>query len=195
MTIQWRHKIASKLIEREPVIDFGGGEGIVLSMLKEQKGFSRLTLVDNNPDAVKNAERNGFHAISADITKSLSFADNSFQTACAVDVLEHVHDPLAVLLEMKRIAREIVVVVPNFQYWKARLEMLLGRIPFQSKAKRQHVFWFNYSIFNELMKDSGLKVDKIIYGGLLRFGFLGSFLARLRPSLFSFEFAVRLIKK
>ena len=195
MAIQWRHKIACKLIEHEPVLDLGGGEGIVLSMLKEQKNFTQLTLVDINPDAVKNAERNGFDAISADITKPLPFADNSFHTACAVDVLEHVQDPIAVLLEMKRVAREIVIVVPNFQYWKARFEMLLGRIPFQSKAKRQHVFWFNYRIFNELIKDSGLKVDKIIYGGLLRFGFLGSFLARLRPSIFSFEFAVRLTKR
>jgi len=44
---------------------------------------------------------------------NLPFVDNSFDTVCLGDVLEHVDDPLRVLLEAKRVAKLILITVPD----------------------------------------------------------------------------------
>lgn len=38
---------------------------------------------------------------------SMHDADRSFATVCALDVLEHVHNPTSLLAEMKRIGRTV----------------------------------------------------------------------------------------
>ena len=138
----WRHRAALELVQEEPVLDLGGGDGLFLKLLQE-KGFRNLMLLDISPVAVQKAHAKGLEAEVVDITKPLPFADKSFGTVCALDVLEHLYDPLCLLREMARVGRSVVVVVPNFHYWKGRLWMLLGKIPFQCKPQRGHVHWFN----------------------------------------------------
>jgi methionine biosynthesis protein MetW len=192
--IFWRHNAALELISKEPVLDLGGGEGILLSMLRKQKDFSKLALVDISQDKIKSALTKNFDARFADITAPLPYSDDTFQTACAVDVLEHLQDPLPTLLEMKRVAHTVVFVVPNFNYWKARIQMLAGGIPFQCKAKREHKFWFNFYILQNIIEKTGMRVDRILVEGVTRYGVTGKCLARLLPNMFSYEFAVRLIR-
>jgi len=127
-------------------------------------------------------------------TKSFPFPDNTFGTACALDVLEHLYDPLSVLREMARVARWVVIVVPNFHYWKDRACMLIGKVPFQCKPKRGHVHWFNYRILQEIVAQAGLEVDAFVPGGFRRFGPVGDWLARWHPNLFAHSFAMRLKK-
>ena len=140
----WRHKLGLELVLEEPVLDVGGGDGLFLSLLRERRRFTRLSLLDISPVAAEKATRKNLEALVVDITKPFPFVDNSFGTACALDVLEHLYDPAATLKEMARVARQVVLVVPNFHYWKDRMKMLIGRVPFQSKPKRGHVHWFNY---------------------------------------------------
>jgi len=95
-----------------------------------------LSLLDVSPVAVNKARQTGLEARVFDITKPFPFPDNTFGTACALDVLEHLYDPGATPKEMARVARWVVFVVPNFHYWKDRAKMLIGQVPFQSKPKR-----------------------------------------------------------
>ncbi len=134
--MEWRHKLALELVLEEPVLDVGGGDGLFLSLLRERRGFTRLSLLDVSPVAVEKARRKGLKAQVVDIAGSFPFPDDSFGTACALDVLEHLYDPVATLKEMARVARQVVLVVPNFHYWKDRLKMLMGQVPFQCKPKR-----------------------------------------------------------
>jgi ubiquinone/menaquinone biosynthesis C-methylase UbiE len=190
----WRHEAALGLVTDEPVLDVAGGDGLVLSLLRERKGFTRLTLLDVSPVAVEKAQRKNLEARVADITKPFPFPDNTFGTACALDVLEHLYDPLPTLQEMARVARWVVLVVPNFHYWKDRVRMLIGQVPFQCKPKRGHVHWFNYTTLQELTTQGKLKVDAVIFAGCRRCGPVGDWLARWHPNLFAHSFAVRLKK-
>jgi ubiquinone/menaquinone biosynthesis C-methylase UbiE len=190
----WRHEVALKLIRDEPVLDVAGGDGLLLSLLREQKRFSQLTLLDISPVAVEKARCRSLETHVADITKPFPFPDNSFGTACALDVLEHLYDPLPTLKEMARVAQWVVLVVPNFHYWKDRARMFLGQVPFQCKPRRGHVHWFNYDMLQDLIAKGEGKVDCRIFGGFRRYGPVGDWLARWHPNLFAHSFAVRLRK-
>jgi ubiquinone/menaquinone biosynthesis C-methylase UbiE len=187
----WRHEAALQLVLEEPILDVAGGDGLFLSLLQKRHGFSRLTLIDLSPGGVRKARNKGFAAAVADITQPLPFDNDSFGTACALDVLEHLYDPLPALKEMGRVARSVVIVVPNFHYWKGRLQMLLGEVPFQCKPQRGHIHWFNYPMFGELINRAGLEVDTVVLGGIKSLGPIGGWLARGRPNLFADSFAVR----
>jgi ubiquinone/menaquinone biosynthesis C-methylase UbiE len=179
----------------EPVLDVAGGDGLFLSLLRERRGFAKLTLIDLSFVGAEKASRKGLNAEVVDITKCLPFFDNSFGTACALDVLEHLYDPLPTLKEMARVARSLVIVVPNFHYWKDRMQMLLGQVPFQCRPRRGHIYWFDYYILKDLIDLVGLQVDAIVLSGIKRLGTLGDWLARCHPNLFADSFAVRLAKK
>jgi ubiquinone/menaquinone biosynthesis C-methylase UbiE len=169
----WRHEAALNLVVDEPVLDVAGGDGSFLSQLRERRGFERLTLIDISPVGVEKASRKDLDANVVDITKCLPFEDNSFGTACALDVLEHLYAPLLTLKEMARVARSLVIVVPNFHYWKDRTQMLLGQVPFECKPKRGHIYWFNYFILREMIPLAGLQVEAFVVSGIKRFGAVG----------------------
>jgi ubiquinone/menaquinone biosynthesis C-methylase UbiE len=187
----WRHEAALQLVLEEPVLDVAGGDGLFLSLLQKIPRFSHLTLMDLSPVGVEKARSKGLEATIADITQPFPFDDDSFGTACALDVLEHLYDPLPTLKEMGRVAKSVVLVVPNFHYWKGRLQMLLGQVPFQCKPQRGHIHWFNYMIFTDLITQAGLEVEAVILGGIRRLGPIGNCLARCHPNLFADSFAVR----
>jgi methionine biosynthesis protein MetW len=190
----WRHEAALELVQDEPVLDVGGGDGLFLTLVRDCKGFTHLTSLDISPVAVEKARQKGLDAQLVDITEPFPFLDNSFGTACALDVLEHLYDPLPVLKEMARVAQQAVVVVPNFHYWKGRASMLIGKVPFQCKPRRGHVHWFNYAILQDFVTRAGLRIDTVVFGGLRRQGPVGEWLAHWRPNLFAHSFAVRLEK-
>ncbi|CEP68822.1 Methionine biosynthesis MetW [Moorella glycerini] len=190
----WRHRVALEMVTEDPVLDIGGGDGFFLSLLQQHKGFRRLYLLDISPVAVEKARQKGLDAHVTDITKPLPYPDNYFAAACALDVLEHLYDPLPTLTEMARVARQIVLVVPNFHYWKDRVRMIFGKVPFQCKPARGHVYWFNYAVLQEMISKAGLEVDANDFNGPGRLGKLGKWLACRFPSLFADSFAVRLRK-
>jgi methionine biosynthesis protein MetW len=187
--VVWRHYAALALVREEPVLDIAGGDGLFLSLLRQRRGFKDLTMVDVSPVAVEKAKRKELDARVLDVTQPLPFPDKSFGTACALDVLEHLYDPLPVLREMGRVSRWAVVVVPNFHYWKGRLQMMTGRIPFECKPERGHVHWFNYPILRRLVSEADLKIEAERFGSIQRLGVVGEWLAKLHPNLFAYSFA------
>jgi ubiquinone/menaquinone biosynthesis C-methylase UbiE len=191
----WRHEAALTLVTEEPVLDVAGGDGLFLSLLRERRGFEQLTLIDLSPVGVEKASRKGLKAEVVDITQDFPFADNTFRTACALDVLEHLYDPLPTFQEMARVARSLVIVVPNFHYWKDRTQMLFGQVPFECRPTRGHVYWFNYFIMMKMISLVGLKVEATVVSGMKRLRPIGDWLAQRHPNLFADSFAVRLAKK
>ena len=188
----WRHRIAQQLITKGSVLDVGGGDGLLLSCLGSNPKITRSVLLDVSPEAIRKAKEKGLEAQEFDLAKPLPFPDRSFDVACALDTLEHLYQPVHTLREMGRVAKSVVITVPNFHYWKGRLHMLIGRVPFQSKPQRGHVHWFNYPILCRVVAQAGLKIDELHCEGFVRLGPIGRTLARWFPNMFAISFAVKL---
>lgn len=186
-----RHTLALPFISAGPVLDIGGGDGLFSSLIKKKTGFD-IRLVDISPIAVQKAREKGLDAEVLDISADLPFHDKSFGTVCALDVLEHVYDPLFLLCEMKRVGGSVVISVPNFHFILGRISMAFGYIPFQSKPRRGHIYWFNYPILLKIIRDAGMHIESISYGPIMRLGVLGRALASLWPNVFADSFVVLL---
>jgi len=190
-TSVWRHRVASEMVRATPVLDVGGGDGLLLKMLRDG-GLEDLHLADLSPVAVRNAREAGFDAVEGDATARLPFVDDAFATVCALDVLEHLRDPVEPLRELGRVGREVIVAVPNFQHWRGRLTMLTGRVPFQNRPQRGHTYWINRRVLVEMIDAAGLRATEWRYEPSSRLGAVGRLLADRWPSLFAVSFAVRL---
>jgi methionine biosynthesis protein MetW len=187
----WRHRVAAEMVRDTPVLDVGGGDGLLLKMLRD-RGMEGLHLVDLSPVAVANAREAGFDAGEGDVTARLPFEDDAFATVCALDVLEHLREPVGPLREIARVGGEVIVAVPNFQHLRGRLAMLTGRVPFQSRPQRGHVYWINRRVLCDVIEAAGLRATEWRYEPSARLGPVGHVLADHWPSVFAVSFAVRL---
>jgi SAM-dependent methyltransferase len=126
------HSTLDELWERarpESVLDVGCGEGVLTVHWAERLGDGRVTGIDLDDEKLRaewarRARPNlDFRAEEA---TSLSFGDDEFDLAAAIEVLEHVPDPEATLAEMARVARRwLLVSVPREPLWRV-LNMARG---------------------------------------------------------------------
>lgn len=93
------------------ILDAGCGAGGNLALLA---GYGRARGVDPDPEAVAAAVARGLDAKLGDAA-ALPHPDAAFDLVCCLDVLEHVEDDVAVLRELRRVARPgapLLVTVP-----------------------------------------------------------------------------------
>jgi SAM-dependent methyltransferase len=104
------------------VLDVGCGEGVLTHEWAERLGDGRIVGIDLDDPKLR-AEwalrcRPNLEYRAEEATR-LSFADGEFDTATAIEVLEHVPDPEATLAEMARVAeRWLLVSVPREPLWR-----------------------------------------------------------------------------
>src|SRR5215472_9688054 len=103
-------KRAQAGVENLSVLDVGCGDGQVLSQLAHHGFGPELVGLEVSETGAGVARR------QAEITRvvtfdgvQLPFPDSSFALVLAIHVLEHVPNPLALLQEMRRVARSLVV--------------------------------------------------------------------------------------
>jgi 2-polyprenyl-3-methyl-5-hydroxy-6-metoxy-1,4-benzoquinol methylase len=113
----------------ESILDVGCGEGVLTFEWAERLGDGRVVGIDlDDPKLRTEWARRGRPNLEfrAEDATSLPFADDEFDMACAIEVLEHVPEPEATLAEMARVARRhLLVSVPREPLWRA-LNMTRG---------------------------------------------------------------------
>ena len=111
------------------VLDVGCGEGVLTSEWAERLGDRRVVGIDlDDPKLRAEWERRSRPNLEfrAEEATSLSFGDDEFDLAAAIEVLEHVPEPEATLAEMARVARRwLLVSVPREPLWRG-LNMARG---------------------------------------------------------------------
>ena len=80
--------------------------------------------------------------IQSDLDKGLEeIPENSFDFAVLSQTLQQVRHPQNLLQQMLRVAKRVVVLVPNYGHWRIRLQILLhGRAPVTGSLPYD---WFN----------------------------------------------------
>jgi 2-polyprenyl-3-methyl-5-hydroxy-6-metoxy-1,4-benzoquinol methylase len=111
------------------VLDVGCGEGVLTLEWAERLGDRRIVGIDLEDPKLRaeweKRERPNLDFRAEEATQ-LSFSDDEFDLASAIEVLEHVPQPEATLAEMARVARgHLLVSVPREPLWRG-LNMARG---------------------------------------------------------------------
>lgn len=112
------------------VIDLGCGDGRLLAKLRDSHQCSGQG-IELDKASILVAVSRGVPVIQTDLDQGLpDIPDNSFDYAVLSQTLQQIALPKAAILEMLRVARRALVVVPNFGNWKVRLQVAWnGRAP------------------------------------------------------------------
>ncbi|MFI5010444.1 MAG: class I SAM-dependent methyltransferase [Solirubrobacterales bacterium] len=104
------------------LLDVGCGEGVLVHEWAQRLGERRVVGIDLEEDSLqagwseRQAPNLEYRVMRAE---NLPFADNEFDLASAIEVLEHVPDPEHTLAEMARCAeRHLLVSVPREPLWR-----------------------------------------------------------------------------
>jgi ubiquinone/menaquinone biosynthesis C-methylase UbiE len=135
------------------ILDVGCGTG---AMLDELASFGSVTGADFAPEALAFCRARGDHypLARADI-RCLPFADNSFDVITAMDIIEHIDNDKAALMELHRVLKpggRVFATVPAFQsLWSEHDEAL------------HHYRRYTAPQFKDLFQRVGFTVGKMSY--------------------------------
>ena len=166
-SIQLTDELIMHHIDRNSrVIDLGCGDGRLMQRLHDEMGCEVMGVEVEQSNIVAIIQR-GLPAIAADLNEGLvDIPNDSFDFAGLSQTLQQVRNPKRLLLEMLRVARRALVVVPNFGHWRVRMEVLRrGRTPITQALPYEwyetpNVHFMSMRDFRDLMDGIGLRIVK-----------------------------------
>lgn len=122
------------------VLDLGCGDGTLLRHLAQHKQVRGYGVEISDADIVS-CIASGVNVIHGDLDSGLSgFESGSFDYVILSQTLQATRHTEALVQEMLRVGREVIVSFPNFGYWKNRLNVLRGNMPLSENLPYQ---WFD----------------------------------------------------
>ena len=107
-------------LDNENVLDLGCRDGILKNNLK---GIFNYRGIDLKP------LKKDINIIDHDLQKGLPKDISNIDIIFAIDVLEHIDNPLEIFYEMMENSKKLIVLaIPNIAYHKFRLNFLLSGI-------------------------------------------------------------------
>ncbi|MEA1882912.1 MAG: class I SAM-dependent methyltransferase [Thermotogota bacterium] len=175
------------------IFDVGCGNGLQAETLKKTMPEVIVRGCDISSAAIEKASNRMDLCYICNIDNS-DLPENSeiYDLVLCVAVLEHLYDVSHALKEIHRIlkpGKHVLIQVPNLCFWKFRLEILMGKIPYILRDQR-HLHSFN----------KGFLIERLEYAGFTRHRIFGQRerikkLATLFPSLFSEDIFVLAMKQ
>ncbi|MDP2905305.1 MAG: class I SAM-dependent methyltransferase [Candidatus Omnitrophota bacterium] len=143
---------------RDKFLEIGFGDGLFLEYMRNKNWD--VYGIEIEEECVNRMKKLGFENVYAGGVFRKSFDEASFDLVRLNQALEHMHDPLQVLQEIKRILKvggKLVISVPNFngachRFFREHAYPL--HLPF-------HLYFFSLSTLQKLIeKAGGLKITK-----------------------------------
>ncbi len=122
--------ITELVTEGSRVLDLGCGTGELLAYLIEAKAV-RGTGIELHEEAVLDCVGKGLTVVQGNLNDGLKdYPDQSVDYVILSQTLHYLNRPVRVLREMMRVGRQVVVSLPNWGHWRARINLVLnGRMP------------------------------------------------------------------
>ena len=135
-------QIISDLIENNTrVLDVGCGDGTLMKYLKDKKNVDTRGL-EISKDKVQICISKGLTVIEGNAEKDLKqFPNSSFNYAILSQTLQAFYSPERVIDDLLNVAEKAIVTIPNFGFWKVRLDLLVkGTMPVTKNLPDE---WYN----------------------------------------------------
>ncbi len=153
------------------VLDLGCGEGILLEYLSAVKNV-RGRGIELHEEGVRACIRRGLSVRQGNLHEGLGdYPDQSVDYVVLSQTLHYLNNPSRVIAEMMRVGRQIIVSIPNWGYWKSRLNLLLkGHVPEGPASPDKWTSerrWQAMTIadFRRFCREQGIKIMADIYLG------------------------------
>ncbi len=179
------HKVILDLIEpKTRVLDLGCGDGTLLSYLIKGKSCTGTGIEIDEEEIYKCMSR-GLSVSHGDIDTGLNdYSDKRFDYVILNESLQQVLHPQKVILEALRVGKKVIVGIPNFCHWLARIQIALeGRVPVTKELPFQwydtpNLRFLSLKDFRYFCRDNQISILKEV--GLSRKGIIS-----FRPNLFA----------
>ena len=150
------------------VLDIGCGNGDLLNLLLSNKNIKGQGL-EINQKKVNECVAKGLSVIQGDADKDLSlYPNNSFDCVVLSQTIQATQEPKRILSELTRIGKKVIVSIPNFGFWKVRLDLLLkGKMPITSKLdsswyKTQNIHLCTITDFISLCNELHINIEQTV---------------------------------
>lgn len=108
------------------VLDIGCGDGELLALLAETRSVDARGM-ELSQRRVNEAVARGLSVVQGDADVDLgAYPDDGFDTVILSRTIQATRAPEAVLREMLRIGRRVIVSFPNFGHWRNRMQLMFG---------------------------------------------------------------------
>ncbi len=157
--------IAQWIAPNAKVLDLGCGDGSLLSQLRKTHNIRGYGVEKDDANWLK-AMNNGVDVIQMDLESGLSgFEAQSFDVVILSQTLQAVLNTEAIVHEMLRVGREVIVTFPNFGYWRHRIQILTGNMPVSDNLPYQwydtpNVHLCTINDFDDFCRKSNIKVQQ-----------------------------------
>ncbi len=187
-------KLVCAVGKNKTVLDIGCNAGHIAKRLKEN-GCS-VVGVEIDKEAGKKACNVCNGVIFGNVEELVfDFEKESFDVILFGDVLEHLLNPLEVLIKLKTFLKKDGVVVaslPNVANWKIRLNLLIGKFDYAEVGimDKTHLIFFTRKNARKLIEDAGFEIVKEDFTPSFPFPFFKRQFAKIRPEAFASQFII-----
>ena len=147
------------------VLDLGSGPGYV-AMELDQRGVHVISVDQHITDLTR---QHSISTIEGDVEKfNLSHVDKTIDTIFLLDIIEHLNDPEAFLLNLREYFGDqekaaIIITTGNVGFFLVRFSLLFGGFNYGKKGilDRDHKRLFTFQSLRRLLEASGFEIQEI----------------------------------
>jgi len=118
--------------------------------------------------------------------------EGCFDIVLFADVLEHMYRPELAIKKAKLLAEEMIVCVPNFEFWLAKILIFCGVRKMNSGIlDKNHVYFFSKKIIEEMIVANGFEIVEYASPAPKRIPRFYNNIIKIAPYYFGYQFIYR----